>query len=546
MKDLDAEILLVTARTHPASERGLESQRDEYYSEYEDHRPERDSLDSSHDGDPNCNPKRETSMIPSKLKETQSGYSYEKVLNNNQEKRNSQKVNTTRKENHAASNRDSFQYRYDLSGYGDEEDKAILSKLKELDREKLLVERIEGREYAYMLWKAKRGMNKAPRKLSENSGPIQDNPARILRIATKNVKDLIKTGKKIGVYYSGTTESDILMRYEDIVHRDEKGEFCTTELFLSRDNLLEISMQPHFARSVTGLFTRVPSHDHGEEFLMCRILEVSKGQPYRVTEGVYSNWYLTLQSPVQKLKVAIPFTTSSHPTEMEFDTYRDKFNMSVPNSVEVKQMLEHAPGMIHEHKESRTQPQLGEHRSDLELPSGSATTWQTKENEAVTRLTSQKEKLNTAKDAADLKEDSFSKHSGGESSMVLRAVSKRNEEINRIIDKRAGEKRALEAQKASNDGKEENWRTILSVWEPNQKKRKISNRATDRFFDVPLPALDAFQARISETDREGSIVIYVSDENYVSPAQYGDVAIEPPGSKRITLKEWYERREGRN
>lgn len=389
------------------------------------------------------------------------------------------------------------------------------------------------------------------------------------------------------------------LRYADLVTVSKDGVASTSPLFLRRDALVKLSQKAYFERVVMGLFARVRALGGAgadDTYVLCRVVGAVTGKVYDLGGGYRSNWHLTLQSGKQRRNFMIPLTSGSHPTEREFKSYCDRsmrYDVEVPRREEVESLLRRAKDMIVDRKVRPTDSEEKKYRANREIVYPERVKWTQKLAEAQTALEIKMEELKAARDRdrkgevsklehevrelqervdeVQEKEDKYVLKAVKNNAEVFQNLAKRNDALNSATERLAATKRTLDAnnhtsnpfarvdttgksyftinaeQEEADEKREKNvgsdWKTSLSIWEPNMKKRKIGENATDEFYNVPLPALDIFK----KSDEEISSiqdVVWSSDVDAVYAKAAYMAPDLPLASKEISLEEWNRQRGG--
>lgn len=110
------------------------------------------------------------------------------------------------------------------------------------------------------------------------------------------------------------------IRYEDF----ERVDGATTLLFVRRSVLVKLSQLPGFVHALKGLFVRVRLAGQETAYLLCRVVDVELGQVYALQKGLCTDYYLVVQSAMQRRTFPIVSCSGSHPLPHEFDTYESR------------------------------------------------------------------------------------------------------------------------------------------------------------------------------------------------------------------------------
>lgn len=336
------------------------------------------------------------------------------------------------------------------------------------------------------------------------------------------------------------------LRYTDVVHAEAPGSRTTTPLFMRRDNLIQLSQQPYFERVVLGLYARVKSPGKENEYLLCRITSVKKGSVYSLNGDYKANWLLVLQHGGPKRSFQIFLTSGSHPTEAEFERYRyvsERDGAEVPSRSEIQKLAKLSQKAL-ERKIKPTEEEEKNHIANVELVYPHRVNWTLKRTEAKTALDIKRQdfanarEINTDENLEKLEQEvkqletRLARIRQLEEKYVLKAVvrntdvfqtlAKRNMQLNSTneilasrqarqsgnsqtnpfarVDTTGQSYFSIKSEKNLVDVKSparnkqsvpvNDWRRCLSVWEPDTKRRKISDAAVDSLYDIELPNLD--------------------------------------------------------
>lgn len=342
---------------------------------------------------------------------------------------------------------ETFGYRWDKNGYGDDADRDRLLRMNEVERETLLMERVEARNKEYELWKMGRdlkarqsgkagasaglrtarssGRTKASSKSDALQALAEDKRKKSSRL--EDVSDADSEGEARSrrdrrderdrdAKHEEKDEPDLMadddgpeMRYSDIVKLGKGGERSTTPLFLRRETLLNLSQQPFFARFVVGLFARIRvegsrySDDVGS-YLLCRIVGVETAKVYDLTRDVRTNYVLVLQIGKQKRPIKLNMTSGSHPSEREFEVYRSRAvdaALEMPRREEVEKLFKKTNALFLDQKVSATDEENKKHIANMELLYPSRVNWTQKRTEARTAVDIKRQELSSVRRKGD-------------------------------------------------------------------------------------------------------------------------------------------------
>lgn len=339
---------------------------------------------------------------------------------------------------------DTFEYKYDKNGYGDDDDRDRLMRMNEVERETLLMERVEARNKEYEIWKmgrnlkarqsGKPGASNATRtarssgrsKASSKSDALQalaEDKRKKTSRAFEEVSDADsevegrsrrdrREERERAVKDEAKEEAALMvdddgpeMQYSDLVKVGKAGERSTTPLFLRRDTLINLSQQPYFARFVVGLFARIRVEgsrysEDGGSYLICRIAGVDTGKVYDLASDVRTNYVLVLQIGKQKRPIRINMTSGSHPSEREFGVYRARAldaGVDMPRREEVNKLFKKTNELFFERKVVATDEENKKHIANMEILYPSRVNWTQKRTEARTALDIKRQELSSSR-----------------------------------------------------------------------------------------------------------------------------------------------------
>lgn len=304
---------------------------------------------------------------------------------------------------------DIFVHEYDEHGYGDAADRARMDAMNMMERETILTERVDQRNEKHKLWLMTRQMkNDAAKKTTARSSgrtkPVKartdaaleglrsdkaakkesatrranlddiddesdDGQTKRRQKADANEDDAESADGADGDLYSKRmSKEESPMQYEDLVvpglahHGEQKGE--PTHLFLPRNKVHDLVVEPYFERAVKGLFVRFRKQfrDGRTEYLLCAIDSVQtldRVYTFETVNGhtVKTNKYLTLRiGSCVEAKVSVDLFSNTVPTKKEFETYAKRLQevgQRVPVRSDVVKLLTHAKKMT----SSKNKPQ---------------------------------------------------------------------------------------------------------------------------------------------------------------------------------------------
>lgn len=527
---------------------------------------------------------------------------------------------------------DQFHYEYDEDGYGDAEDRERLMTMNEIDRELVLAERKDERNEKFFFWKETREL-RAQNKSSSNA---DDTPGRSRRSAatkqaTKSValralvEDKRKKSKPIDVSDADSeqertshrnqksselneeAEVHLLkddegpeLRYSDLVTSDAHGETVTTPLFLRRETLVRLSQHAYFARVIEGLFVRlkISAADSDGAYIICRIAGVSVTKLYDLVpeKNVKTNLTLLLQSGKQRRSFEIRLTSQSHPTQNEFDVYRERAlrgGIEIPRRDEVDRLLKRSLEMIVKLRVTATKEEEEKHMVNMELVYPSRVNWTQKRTEAETGLKFKAQELSNSRRMGDRQQEEtlqkeveeleqrlstirdnesrFGMQTTKTGVEVFQSLARRNMELNATNENLAASRRNFESNTATIDpfarfdttgqsyfsisGKNasasrgdgesgellatNDIRRYLTSWDNSSKRRRISENPIDEAFGVALPGLDHlvvdFSVKIMPR-RSVSLTPPSTDALYRCAEERPTEA--PNGAKLVSYEEW--------
>lgn len=410
---------------------------------------------------------------------------------------------------------DLFEYKFDQHGYGDSVDRDSLAKMNEVDRERLISERIDARNRKSFIWKKKRELarkNMPTTDLSQSrarsSGRSKQSSKSVALQALAKDKQRKKSSKTIdigsdadseqeqrtGNHRKGANMDDRVdskpeahllkeddgpeLRYADLV-RITDGIATTSPLFLRRDTLIKLSQQPFFCRVVEGLYVRLKigdSENNEGSYLVCRIASVLSGNVYQLEPGVKTNLHLYLQSGKQRRLFEIRLISSSHPTEREFLTYVERAKsggIEVARREEVDRLLKRSVAMIVKRKVTATEEERKTHMGNIEMVYPERVNWTQQRTEVETGLEVKRQELANAQENG--RDDHERKYNNEVSTMekrldeirkfetkyvlqgkksnaeVFQNLARRNKKLNETNDSMAASRRNYESNKTSID-----------------------------------------------------------------------------------------------
>lgn len=531
-----------------------------------------------------------------------------------------------------------FVYKYDKDGYGDEADRERVSKMNEFDRERLLADRLEERSKEYDLWKMKREvMSKSSRKsagtaerkarssgrskassksdalqaLAEDKRKKSAREVEEVSDADSEIESRPKRGreeKERPKKETPVVQSDSMsahegpeLSYSDLVKVEKGGARRTTRLFLRRNNIVDLSQEPYFARVIVDLYTRikVASGDHEDDsYLVCRIVGAETGKIYSLAPDIKTNWWLILQVGKQKRRFQIIQTSASAPSEHEFEIYRSRAldaGYALPRREEVDSLFKQTRVLFVEHKITPTEEENKKHIANMEILYPSRVNWTLKRTEAriaydikcqelknvrgggreeeVEKFKKEVDELRERLQEIESNERLYGVRSGVNSDGVFQTLARRNMMLNSSNEKLIAKRRNLEAaaggidpfarfdttgqsyfsikrkgEKAEEPKKhnvkvsEEDWRVCLKTWGQG-KKRKFVGTAIDAAFAEAFEGLDDFQKDFDElngVERHALSRVPLVDAVYADSIRQ-HVAL--PSDARITsFEEWYRMR----
>lgn len=531
-----------------------------------------------------------------------------------------------------------FVYKYDIHGYGDDADRERLSKMNEFERERRLTERSEERSREYDLWKMKREVmskgsgkslgtaekkarssgrskassksdalqalaevkrkksSKAVEEVSDADSEVESRPKR-----DREEKERPKKEEPSVELDPMSAHEGPELSYSDLVKDEKVGARCTTHLFLRRNNIIDLSQEPYFARAVVNLYTRIKVASGGPEddsYLLCKIVGVETSKIYDLAPDLRTNWSLILQVGKQKRRFSIIQTSDFAPSEREFETYRSRAldaGYSLPRREEVENLIKRTKELFVERKVTPTEEENKKHIANMEILYPSRVNWTLKKTEARTAYDIKLQELKSAKSSGNEEEvERFKKEvnelrerlqeiekneklygmkSGVSSDGVFRSLAKRNMMLNSSNEKLIARRRTLEAaaggidpfarfdttgqsyfsikrrgetddDKKSHDIKprEEDWRVCLKTWGQG-KKRKIAGNAIDPAYAEAFEGLDDFQRDFDDSKGGEEPIMGRAppvDAVYVDNIRH-HVTL-PSNAKITSFEEWYKMR----
>ncbi|CAN8067885.1 unnamed protein product [Agarophyton chilense] len=336
------------------------------------------------------------------------------------------------------------------------------------------------------------------------------------------------------------------LTYSDLVDVRAPGGRATTPLFMRRDNLIRLSQKPFFERVVVGLFARVKAPGKEDEYLLCRIASVKKGSVYKLNEDQKTNWLLVLQHGRDQRSFQIFLTSGSHPTESEFDRFRyvcDRDLIDFPRRDEIDRLTKQSLAAL-QNRLTPSEEEEKNHIANMEVVYPHRVNWTLKRTEAKTALDIKREDLENARarndedavaqlesEVDDIEkrliqirryEDQYVLKSTIRNTDIFQSLAKRNMQLNSANDTLASrqarqsgptkanpfarvdttgqsyfsiksEKKLVEGNlpgSSANFLPETDWRRFLSVWNPNPKRRRISEKPIDPLYNAEIPCLD--------------------------------------------------------
>lgn len=531
-----------------------------------------------------------------------------------------------------------FVYKYDKDGYGDDADRERLSAMNEFDRERLLADRLEERTKEYDLWKMKREVmsksggkssgtaqrkarSSGRSKASSKSDALQALAEDKRKKSAKAVEDVSDADSEIESRPKREREEkerpkkevpavqlDPMsahegpeLSYSDLVKVEKGGARRTTHLFLRRNNIVDLSQEPYFARAITDLYTRikVASGDHEDDsYLVCKVVGVETGKIYSLASDLKTNWWLVLQIGKQRRRFQIIQTSSSAPSEREFEIYRSRAldaGYALPRREEVDSLFKRTRELFVDRKITPTEEENKKHIANMEILYPSRVNWTLKRTEAriaydikyqelksirgsgrdeeVEKLRKEVDELRDRLQEIESNERLYGVRSGVSSEGVFQTLAKRNMMLNSSNEKLIAKRRNLEAAAGGIDPfarfdttgqsyfsikrkgektdevkthdvkvSDEDWRVCLKTW-GRGKKRKIAGTAIDPAFAEPFEGLDDFQRDFNDLNGEEQHALCRAP---LVDAVYADSIrqhVVLPSNARITsFEEWYKMR----
>lgn len=416
-------------------------------------------------------------------------------------------------------NEERFHFKYDENGYGDSVDRESLSKMSEVDRERLLTKRQDDRAHAYYLWKKRNEMKargvdvhaESEANRSRSSGRLKSTPKSDALQALAEDKRK-KTSRALEIDISdadseqdrpsekpreetkeepelpSVKEDNELLRedgpdlcYKDLVTIGSDGNARTSPLFLRRDTLFQLSQLPFFGRVVEGLYVRLKVGDNqsNNAYLLCRIAGLKTHRVYQLIETDYrTNQRLLLQSGKQRREFEINQVSGSHPTEREFDEYIDRArhgSIEIPRRDEVERLLKQSLKWIVDRNVTATEEETKRFIANMEIVYPARVNWTRKRTEVETAIDIKRQELINARDRGQ--EETVLKYAN-----EIREMSKKLEEI-----------REYEAKYVFR-GKKTNVQVFESLAERNQKLNATNESlaASRRNFESNKATVDLF------------------------------------------------------
>ncbi|PXF43610.1 hypothetical protein BWQ96_06619 [Gracilariopsis chorda] len=356
----------------------------------------------------------------------------------------------------------------------------------------------------------------------------------------ENEKDLKKEADELKPDSDLMQEDGPDLRYMDLVNTNAPGGRITTFLFMRRDSLIHLSQEPYFERVVVGLFARVKAPGREDEYLLCRIASVKKGSVYKLAGDQKTNWLLVLQHGGPKRSFQIFLTSGSHPTEAEYERYRyvsNRDGLELPRRDEIERLTKQCK-LAFERKITPTEEEEKSHIANIEVVYPHRVNWTLKRTEAKTALDIKRQDLRNARERNDEEaieklepevrdlENRLSKIRQFEEKYVLKStvrntdvfqsLAKRNMQLNSTNEtwvsrqaRQSGTAKAnpfarvdttgqsyfsIKSEKKLHDAKTpgnrriqgNDWRRHLSVWNPDSKRRRISDKPVDPLYDAEI------------------------------------------------------------
>ena len=272
-----------------------------------------------------------------------------------------------------------FTYKYDKEGYKDEEERQKLMKISEVDREILLMERMEERRKAEELWNMKKSMEKRDKKKSARSSSRSKTTAKTSALQALKDEKLKKSrgisrtmdisdddeeeeeGRRGGRRRAERREEeDARSReraerraretkpfcYDDLVYSDGS----TTPLYLRRNYLEQLIQQPNGTRAITGLFVRLNIGDFrgGASYKLCQIDGTQSSRRYKVGNDIV-NKKVVLRIGNNTQPFHIYMISNKRPTKEEFEAWRQNMReegRDLMSRKEVEELLAHAKKVV--------------------------------------------------------------------------------------------------------------------------------------------------------------------------------------------------------
>lgn len=481
-----------------------------------------------------------------------------------------------------------FQYEFDENGFGDQVDRERLMNMTEVERETLLEERVDKRNKAFDLWKkereiAKRDRGKRMEVTEAKGGQRRSNRSKIHSKSAALNDMLDKEKSRLDDISDADSEPDrkrdrdclsprqgglvtknakdspepLLeepnsgpdMLYSDIVS-ESNSNITTTPLFLRREILVYLSQKPAFRRATEGLMTRVRVGTNDSGYLLCRVAGVERGDVYSpaaISPKTRTDFYLLLQSGMQKKKFPISIISDSHPTRGEFETYRNrllKAGGQLYTREEVSKLLKKGKQHIVDRKPKIDEDEHKEHRAIMEKLYPEKVNWTVKRTEVQTalevkqqdyeyelrrgnreeaeKLQQEVEKYSEELRQVQVMEMKFVRKSDSSSVKIFQELAAKNRAENMNMERLA----STHAKRSKNSsesrvnpyarfdttgqsyfsmGKKEDdavnvepsavelrldWRSTLKTWKFGETKTTINGNAIKERFSIAIPGLD--------------------------------------------------------